>query len=781
MYKRTITDLGVDKVLALISRYALSPEGEQAVRQSVFLTDESEIVHRQQCIEAIRFLIQSNAPLPQSFCDIREVFAFMTDHKGFALDGEQVFLLAQYLHSAFSLRQFLQCDEKGLVANLMDSFSDELRSFAAEVDFTLQNPGTVKESHPAVAAIIARISQKRSQRTAYSQSYIRQSEHARGSNPVLRDGRLLIPVKVESKNLVEGVIHSVSQAGSTVFIEPYSLVNYNNDVVIAMQDLEIEKARLIARLSALALNLEDEIRKISSQIAQCDWLYSFSRWSIAENCTKAILSKDGSMNLINARHPLIKVSCVPINLYVPSSIKAVVLSGPNAGGKTVTVKTAGLFAVLNQIAGYLPASDGTSLPVYDSVFTDIGDDQSIEAALSTFSGHMNQISFILRKMTPSSLVILDELGSGTDGLEGASIARAVVEHCTANAELTLVTSHHDQLKQYAYASPIVLNASMEFDKRTQKPTFRVVSGVPGQSHALETAESMRLPKSVTDAARSYVGDQNLSVSAMINDLEARRISMKEKEAEIDRIKQALEDRQASVSQLESRLLAKEVALKKAQDRENSSFVSSSRKKLEKLVADLKAGELTKEKTKSVKSFLDELDSEQKELESQTQDLDQQLQALSPSDPGFEIKPGIDVLCGSYKREGSVIRSAGDKKWIVAIGPMKFTFDESQLSIPKRDKRFARNTEIFISTPMPKMTLDVRGMILEDATEAVATQIERCLVHGVGSFSIIHGYGDGILSTGIHRFLRESRSVESFSFARPEDGGQGKTYVSLYLS
>lgn len=572
-------------------------------------------------------------------------------------------------------------------------------------------------------------------------------------------------------------------------MEPFRLVDMNNAVIMAQEEILLEIARLIGKLSDMVKECESDIRILCSQVKEADFLYAFASWAKNNDCCRTQIGEpsidgDYSCNLIHARHPLLGAKCVPIDLSVPSGIKAVVLTGPNAGGKTVTMKTVGLFSLLNQICGYIPASDGSSLALFDRVFTDIGDDQSIENHLSTFSGHMKSIGFILRTMTKDSLVILDELGSGTDPQEGAALARSILEFCTKKASLTLTTSHHGVLKQYAYGSDIVQNASMEFDEKTLEPTFRVIEGLPGESHAIDTAKRMRLPKTVTIAAQKYLGQEAVKISSIIRNLETLRRDAESHKAELERRLRDISNQENHIEKEKRRLQAYENRLKKERLNEFDDYIRQSRRELENMVAELRQGEITREKTLKMKGlFSDIQDREQKlrdEIEAEAEALDaKQLEEDNSLSDSVELKAGMDVLCGPSKREGTVVKSMGKGKWQVAIGTMKFTFKETELTVPRRAATVRTYSfDKSSKSPSPKLSLDLRGYRLLEALDAIDSQIEACCIHGIKSFSIIHGYGDGILSTGIHRSLGQNALVQSYKFALPDDGGQGKTYVTL---
>lgn len=456
---------------------------------------------------------------------------------------------------------------------------------------------------------------------------------------------------------------------------------------------------------------------------------------------------------------------------------AVVISGPNAGGgKTVTIKTVGLFALLNQYCGFIPAKRGVA-PLFDNLFTDIGDEQSIEEELSTFSGHMKQIGYILRNMSERSLVILDELGSGTDPVEGSAIARSVLEYCLEKAKLTLVTSHHGVLKQFAYAKKEVINASMEFNEHSHTPTFRVIQGLPGESHAIDTARYMKLPEEVISRAEQYLGSEAVQIASIIKDLEEKR---KELEKQEDKTKKRYYTLQQEVKQLqlkELRVRQREAQLKEEQTTELARFMSAKRKELENLVKTMREGELDKAKRKQVKEYVQSLEGRVQEEQALLEQSEEELSALELQDPR-EFSEGMEVLCGTAKRLGKILKKQGRNKYLVAIGSMRMTLDGKQLQVPKEQQKTVL-VSYHSSTPRPKLVLDLRGYTLEETLTSLEEQIESCLVHGVSSFSVIHGYGDGILSKGISSYLEQNRSIQGFRFATPEDGGMGKkTYVQL---
>lgn len=789
MFKRTANDLGLAQVLNTISGFALSSVGAHAVCTSQPVLERENYLFRQRQVQSlINCLIEQTTQgfRCQSFPEISSVFDSIEKAPTASLTGEQIYDIGKFIQAAEELRRLFILVPDESIYDVIPAIDNELLYLEQEIKKIMEEPGRVRENYPTVKALREKAESKRRERTRAASQYMKTNTSVMTENmAVMRDGRIVLPVKNDSKNQIEGYVQGASQTGATLFMEPFHLVDLNNEVVIANEEIEIEIARLIAMLSSMVKDCEAKLRVLSSQIAFADMLYAFAYWAKINNCCKVMLDEDHVCNLLKARHPLLKEKCVPIDLEITNTYKAVVLTGPNAGGKTVTMKTVGLFSLLNQICGFVPASDGSSIALFDNVFTDIGDDQSIENQLSTFSGHMKSIGFILRNMTENSLVILDELGSGTDPQEGAAIARAVLEYCCKKAKFTLTTSHHGVLKQFAYSSDFVLNASMEFDEKTLEPTFKVISGLPGDSHAIDTAKRMHLPKSVTNNAEKFLGKEAVKISSIIRGLEQKRKEAEDAQKEIEARLARVKRKESFLENEERRLKNIENKLKKEKLRDFDDVISKSRKELEGLVKELREGEITKEKTKKVKDHILKLETErglmEEDIKKREEELDRQsYEELLTSEENVQLQVGMDVLCGQYKREGTIVKKEKGNKWIVAIGNMKFTFKETDLTVPrtKGEKRVTYSLSGTSGSTMPKLSLDLRGYRLAEALEAIDNQIEGCCVHGIKTFSIIHGYGDGILSTGIHAHLKTNPVVTDYYFAHPEDGGQGKTYVTL---
>ncbi|WP_320129305.1 Smr/MutS family protein [uncultured Sphaerochaeta sp.] len=782
MNKKSIEELGFPAVLKKMEGCALGMDGVRELRQFSFLTDRKALLERQNKVAAfLRLLSSPNVEIPLAFNDIAEVFSILEDPMK-SLDGYQLASVANYIESGCILQSFCQCcleNNEMLLAikDLMGEHIDpSLVVLSKEIREVLEADGQVKESHPAIKALKRQVESAKQGRSRYSHEFIHTNASlVQSDQGAFRDGRLVIPVRNDRRTEVKGFINGASTSGNTVFMEPYKLVEMNNAVVMAENQILVEIAKILSQLDKKVKQVRTELKILHDLVSTTDALFALARYAQMTHATATDSTVD-LCRLLGARHPLLGSKAVPITIDFEENIKAVVITGPNAGGKTVTIKTVGLLSLMNQFSGFIPAQEGSSIPLFDDIFTDIGDDQSIEEELSTFSGHMKQVGFILHHISDRSLVILDELGSGTDPVEGASLARAILEFCIDQARLSFVTSHHGVLKQFAYAKEDVINASMEFDEQSHHPTFKVINGIPGDSHALDTARSMNLPQVVLDKAKQYLGSEAIQIGQIIKGLEKKKQEADLRERKIDERFSFLQEKTREVQLKELRVRQQELIVKEEQSSQLSRFMKEKRKELENLVADLRNGEITREKTKKVKAFVSSLEEKQNSTENQ---IEMERAQLTPEnrEDFIEFKENQDVLCGSAKREGRIIRKAGKGSWVVAIGTMKFTMKEKDLSLPKREKK---KVQVLYQSdaPTPKMVLDVRGMNLEETLGSLDMQIESALVHGMSSFSIIHGYGDGILSRGIGEYLKAHPSVTDYRFALPEDGGMGKTYVML---
>ena len=609
-----------------------------------------------------------------------------------------------------------------------------------------------------------------------------------------RDNRTVLAIKANFKGRVKGIVHEFSSTGQTVFIEPLELIERNNRLLELETRLN-EEIRAILRETTEAIRpLVPSLEMARQHLAAIDARLARAIQLRREDLVNAGFLDEG-IHLYQAKHPLLGKKARPIDVDVPDGTRVLIITGPNTGGKTVSLKTIGLLALLNQYGAGIPAAPTSGFAVFDTVFADIGDEQSIDQSLSTFSGHMRVISDIVRAATNRSLVLLDELGAGTDPEEGCAIAMALLDFFLERTSMTIATTHHGVLKNYGYTKPGCLNASMEFDAQSLSPTYRICMGIPGESRALEIARQTGLSDEIVATAASYLDEERADYSALMR-------SLGEKQRELDRLEQ--EKRKQLKGAQESRRNAdlqnlkvrqRELELRRQGVAELNRLLSESRRTFENLVREIRESGRKVEEASSAREFLNELSEETKRendelsrFEAETKTL---ARSISDGNAQFrQIDPesariGEKVLYAG--REAIIVRKLDEKRVLIQAGSLRIPAAMEDLCIPPSHKspesesRLVYQVELASSDqgsskPLPE--IDLRGMRLAQALETLAWQIDAASLSGLSVFSVIHGTGEGILAKGIHEWLKTQPSVADYYFARPEDGGFGKTWVHL---
>ncbi|MDR0623209.1 MAG: endonuclease MutS2, partial [Treponema sp.] len=565
--------------------------------------------------------------------------------------------------------------------------------------------------------------------------------------PTQRDGRMVLAVKANFRGRLRGIVHEVSATGQTIFVEPEEVVERNNDILIENRRLEAEVRRVLREMTGRIAEHREALGEFHREIIALECIRAKARYcrdtkgAFAQNNGEPEKGGNNSGPLIlkQARHPLLGAAAVPIDVEMDGRTRTVIITGPNTGGKTVALKTVGLFALMNQTGLALPGAEGTALPVFDGVYADIGDEQSISQSLSTFSAHMTNIAGIAGAATEKSLVLLDELGSGTDPEEGSAIAMAILDYLIEKKARLITTTHHGILKNYGYTREGVENASVEFDGRTLSPTYRILMGIPGESRAVDIAARNGLPPALIAKARSYLDEERADVSALIRGLKEkhRELEAAAEKGRAEEIKLREERRRSDLREL--RLRQKEIEIKSGAAGNLRLLLTESRKKLENLVRELREGELNREKTAGVKEFLNDLartvEAENQALEEETRLLAGErrrmeeayaegLDAGKPAGPGPSpqnappLAPGMDVLAGEQRRPGRIIRldrkasgdGGGGKIWLVETGSLKMSFPEEALVplAPSKEKPKPRISADYEAAPAAQFEISLRG-------------------------------------------------------------------------
>lgn len=797
MDERTLRLLEFDRVRREVMDLCVSPQGAALVAAQRVERDGGLVAERLGMAAALRRALESAPALPSfDFPSVEGALASLAK-EGASLDGEELAAIGRSVLSSLKLRRYVLKALPGIrdeapapeapngaplppearLADIARSIPD-LSPLSRSIFRTVDRDGHLREKDlPTLAAIRDRIRRQReeTERAARSLMDVETDRTWWQTNlPAQRDGRLVLPLKAQYRGRIPGIVHELSASGSTVFIEPLAVVEMNNAVVQEEARYRQEVQRILRSLSAEAAARRGDLAAMHDAVAALDSVLARARWAAAHGGVAAARCEDG-FRLVLARHPLLGSAAVPISMAAGGTDRVLIITGPNTGGKTVSLKTVGLLAALNQFGMEVPAAAGTELPVFDGIWADIGDEQSISQNLSTFSAHVQNLARFAERAGPRSLVLLDELGAGTDPQEGVALAMALLDHFLAAGSLVICTTHHGILKNYGATRAGAQNASMGFDRESLAPTFRILMGVPGESHALEIARRQLLSEAIIRDAEAYLRDERTDVSELVKQLAERHRKLAEQEQEHRARETDLRERRRTTDLKELSLRQKELELRRHGLRELREFLENARREWEALKSS--AAISGAEAARTFSGFADRL---RERIEREEERIAEERDRLQPAEP-FDVAPGMEVLVRGTGRRGRVVRKDRGRRWIVETETVRVSLGPGEMRPAPPADGASRVSVSFTPSEaggLPSIQIDVRGMRLEEALRAVERQIDVALVHGLREFGIVHGKGEGILQKGIHEYLRGSPAVSEFGFAVPEDGGSGKTRVAL---
>jgi len=777
MHDHALSLLDFYRIRENVAEYCLSEEGARSVRAALPSGDPSVVADAKARSQAVRELFRDVRGVPSGAFAPVEESARIVGKQGACLAVEELWALGMWADAFGALVRWLSGARHAELAAELAQAPD--LAPVAQAAFRIVGPDGEVKDLPELRDIRSRIRTINMDIERTTSSFF-QDESTRAmlqsDVPTQRDGRTVLAVKAGSKARLRGIVHEVSSTGQTVYIEPESLVQKNNELVEEEARYLRELQRVLRETTARLNGFSDAIATARIACASFDGLYARARYSHMNDGVFAEERASG-IDLVRARHPILGSKAVPIDLRMPEGARTLIVTGPNTGGKTVSLKTAGLFALMNQFGLAIPASYGSALPVFDGVWADIGDEQSMDQSLSTFSGHMKAISAIVEGATGRSLVLLDELGSGTDPEEGCAIAMALLDVFIDRGALTLVTTHHGILKNFGYTKEGVLNASVDFDRDTLSPTYRILMGIPGESRALDIARKNGVADEVVDGAGKYLREERTDISALIRGLSAKHRELDTLRDEGKRrLRDAMEEqRKADLKELALR--QREAELRTQGVSELKNLLSESRKTLENLVREVREGELTKAKTQEVKEFLANLEERVEAADREARLKERDLR--SGTKPFAAIAEGSAVLVLPGRRRGRVLRAVKGGKWLVETDALRLTVDEADLEPTVELEQKAPSVSIEASSSRSNravIELDLRGYRLVEAIASLERQLDAATMEGLTGFSIIHGTGEGVLQQGVKETLARYPGIKEFHYARPEEGGHGKTIV-----
>jgi len=784
--ERALKTLEYDKVRQQVATYCTSSIGKSAIDELVPQTDYEKVVQLlEEMDEGLSILrVKGNVPMGGIF-DVRP--AARRAQIGGMLSAMELMEVSSTIRASRILRNFIEDIESEEVIEIPHFIAKKdsmpvLTGLQHEINNCIDDNGSVLDSASQTLRSI-----RQSLRAEEAKVRSKLESLTRGSNAskmlsdtlvTIRNDRFVIPVKQEYRHHYGGIVHDQSSSGQTLFIEPDSVVQANNEIHRLKMKEQAEVERILLTLSAMVEEVAPDLFNLVKVLGEIDVILAKGKYGQANKCTMPKMNNDGYIRLVRARHPLLPIETAVANdIEFGKDITAVVITGPNTGGKTVTLKTVGLCTLMAQAGLPVPALDGSELAVFKQLFADIGDEQSIEQSLSTFSSHMVNIVDILQKFDHESLVLFDELGAGTDPQEGAALAISILDEVHDRGARVMATTHYPELKAYGYNRPGVANASVEFDIETLSPTYRLLIGVPGRSNAFEISSRLGLPESIIDRAKSFTGTDRHEVESMIASLEATR---RQSEDDAERSRELLMESEDLRKELQEKVLAyeerKEVLDKKAKEKARK-IVDEAKKEAESIIADLR--EMRKNADQVVKEH--ELIEARKRLEEATPLENNKVlkKAAQVKARAQNLVVGDEVKVLSYGQRGTLLEKVSNSEWVVQMGILKMKISDSDLEYIKPEKEpVQRIAGVKNRSSHVKLELDLRGERYEDAILRTEKYIDDALLANYGRVSIIHGVGTGALRQGIQTYLKKHKRVKSFRFGEAGEGGLGVTVVEL---
>lgn len=793
MDSRVLHKLEFDRVRQLLAEQAAYTGGKDqalscAPAPSPALADQWQ----QETAEALALLQRFGEP---PFGGVRELRATVRRAAiGSMLLPGALLDLADTLKACDKIKRYLLKHGSEVDAPTLTDLGDMLGDFprlVAEIDRCIDEEANVLDhASPKLAQIRAKLRRTRQKVRDSLEALVRSPRGQRIlQEPIItiRAGRFVVPVRQELKGELSGIVHDQSTSGATVFIEPDTVVQLNNEIRQAESEEEAEIERILIELSAKVAKEADRLIHSFDILADLDFIFAKARLARSWDAVRPEINREKRLNIVQGRHPLLTGDVVPIDVTLGGNYTALVITGPNTGGKTVTLKTVGLFALMAQAGLHLPAEPGTSMPFLNAVFADIGDEQSIEQNLSTFSSHMSQIVHMVDHVDDGTLVLLDELGAGTDPTEGSALAIAILEFFIERGALCVATTHYSELKHFAYTYPGAKNASVEFDVQTLRPTYRLTIGVAGKSNAFAIAERLGLDQQILQRARRALTENELKVEDAIRSLQDDLHQARRERDEALRLKEEymrlVEEQKAAYDAFQQNR-AKMLAEAKA---ESAEIIARAKLQSQELL-----GQLRRAGAAQLESVAGQVREAFKHLEEEFQPDPIAQDSNEPAEPvSYEPVVGMAVSVKNLGQVGEITQVLPDGKVMVQVGSIRLTLPVSDVVPAKASKsgqsasskksgasgvRFGGVSLAKASEMKPELHL--RGLLVEEALEQLDKYLDDAVLAGLDRVRIIHGKGSGRLREAVRKFLDQDNRAVSYRFADPASGGIGVTEVDL---
>lgn len=790
MNKKALSTLEYDKIIEMLVSHASSPLGK--IRCEDLLPSDSiaEIEHQQeQTQDALTRLFQKGN---LSFGNVKDVRGSLKRLEiGSTLGITELLQICGLLENTSRVKSYGRRERDNGQRDSLDDLFDSLEplpQLSGEIRRCILSEEEISDDASSALKQIRR-SMKITGEKVHTQlaGMVNGSARSYLQDAVItmRNGRYCIPVKSEYKSQVPGMIHDQSSTGSTLFIEPMAIVKLNNEI----RDLELKEAaeieKILASLSDLTAENREAIQYNLENMVELDFIFARASLAMEQNATRPVFNTKGWINIRKGRHPLIdKKKVVPIDIHLGKDFHLLIVTGPNTGGKTVSLKTIGLLTLMGQAGLHIPALDRSELSVFREVYADIGDEQSIEQSLSTFSSHMTNVVSFIEKADPYSLVLFDELGAGTDPTEGAALAIAILNHLQAQGIRTMATTHYSELKVYALSTPGVENASCEFNVKTLRPTYRLLIGVPGKSNAFAISGKLGLPSYIIEEAKKQINSKDESFEDVISTLEENRITIEKERLEIEKykeeisaLKEKLESKQEKLDQQRSRLLQEANEEAHAILREAKEYADQTMKDFHKFGKN----------NISVK----EMEAERQRLRQKMNKIEKNI-SIKESKPTGTLKPsdlhlgdGVKVLSLNLKgtvstlpdSKGFLFVQMGIMRSKIHITDLALLKEETVISAPHMQKTSSGKIRMSKSASV-EIEINLLGKTVDEAIAELDKYLDDAYLAHMPSVRIVHGKGTGALRKGVHNYLRKVKYVSSFRLGEFGEGDAGVTIVEF---
>lgn len=786
LFEKSIHTLELPRVLEMLSQQAVTEEGRARGLTLRPSTDRDEVEYRLQETEAAVYCM--NVRGTPSFSGIRPVAdSLLRAEMGGMLNTRELLAIASVLRAARAAKEYGEGEgNKTVIDHLFDGLHSN-RSFEERITSSIVGEDEIADSASAELASIRRHIRAASGKVRDILNKLISSSQAKYLQETIitmRSGRYVVPVKSEHKNDIPGLVHDVSGSGSTFFIEPMPVVKANNELreLQAKEEKEIE--RILMELSAEAAGLKEEITEDYEILVFLDVIFAKGKLAIQMQATVPALT-EREMFLRQARHPLLDPKTAVANdLMLGGDFDTLVITGPNTGGKTVTLKTIGLLVLMAQCGLHIPVQEGSRIAVFHRVWADIGDEQSIAQSLSTFSSHMTNIVQMLRQTDEKSLILFDELGAGTDPVEGAALAAAIIESAREQGALVAATTHYAELKVYAMTTPGVKNASCEFNVETLAPTYRLVIGIPGKSNAFAISKRLGLPEYVIQKAAERIDAENIRFEDVLTRLDEQRQIMEREREKAAELRLEMERSARKAKQYREEVeKEREKAVLKAQD-EARSIIDEARKASDEVFRELK--EMRKQQSRGMD--VQETNKRRADLRYTLNEAERKLGRETEAAPPPMIRPAVagdTVTILKTGTQAEVLSAKKDGTLQLQAGILKITAQQDEVRVVEGENKSQKEARQYIQKAEHKLRslgaspeVDLRGMTTDEAEMALGRFLDQAMLGNLNTVTVIHGKGTGAVRKAVHTALKRNRGVKNFRLGRYGEGEDGVTVVEL---